>query len=74
MAAERRLDQALGQGRRVKYEVIQGALLELPLVWESDIRDIIAARRTAGTLDVLGLKRRERTPKPGHFLVKRDRK
>jgi len=71
-AAERRLDDMLAPGRRVKYEDIQGALLEVPLVWESDIKEIVADRRKLGTVEVLGLKPRERTPKPGHFLVKRD--
>jgi three-Cys-motif partner protein len=69
--AERRLDDLLGGGRRIKYESAQGSMLELPFVWESDVRAVVLERRKLGKIDILGLKPRERTPKPGHLLVKR---
>lgn len=71
--AERRLDDMLAAGQRIDYESAQGAMLELPLVWESDVRTIILERKKHGSIDIIGLKSRERTPKPGHFLVKRGR-
>jgi hypothetical protein len=38
-------------------------MLEFPLVWEGDVQRIVTARA-----DVLGMKPRERVPKPGHRL------
>jgi three-Cys-motif partner protein len=69
--ARGRLAKVLASGERVKYEDAQGSMLELPLVWESDVKAIVLDQQKRGAIDVLGLKPRERTPKPGHFLVRR---
>lgn len=69
--AERTLDDILVAGRRVKYEKAQGAMLELPFVWESDVKAIVMKRQRLGQLEIVGLKPRERTPKRGHMLLKR---
>ena len=43
------------------YEDARTVMLEFPLVWESDVQRIVAERT-----EVLGMKPRERVPKPGH--------
>ena len=57
---------------KVLYEEALAALLELPLVWEADVRRIILDLLDAGELDVVGLKAPERTPKKGHVLVRKN--
>jgi hypothetical protein len=57
---------------KVPYEDALAALLELPLVWEKDVKRIVLDLRGAGELDVLGLNPPERTPKKGHVLVRKD--
>ena len=56
---------------RVGYDEVLSELLERPLVWESDVKQIIADMVRAGDLAVDGLKPRERTIKrrQGHALV-----
>jgi len=56
---------------KVRYEDALATLLELPLVWEVDVKRIILDLRDAGELDVVGLNPPERTPKKGHLLVRR---
>lgn len=73
-AALQRL-RALVQSRSTtRYEQALAALLELPLVWESDVKRMIIELRDADEIEVRGMKPRERTPKQGHVLVRRDRK
>ena len=52
---------------RVKYEEALGLLLEMPLVWESDVKRIrlVLDMKGAGELTIEGLKTRERVPKKG---------
>lgn len=66
--AESRLDDLLRP--ELRYEDALSALLELPLVWEGDVKEMIMRRRSAGQLEVKGMKRNERTPKAGHVLVR----
>ncbi len=54
---------------RVPYEDARVQMLELPFVWEQDVKRLILELRASGALEVEGLKRRERTPKEGHMLV-----
>lgn len=56
---------------KVKYEEVLGILLEMPLVWESDIKQMVKNMREAGEIDVHGLQPRERTVKRSHTLVSR---
>jgi three-Cys-motif partner protein len=67
--ARQQLMKLLDSKRRVPFADAQAAMLELPMVWESDVKDLVAMLKAKGVLDVQGLKPRERTPKSGHFLV-----
>jgi three-Cys-motif partner protein len=68
-AAVERLRTLLRTKREVPYPQALAALLEMPLVWESDVKRIVIELRDAGEIDVRGLKPRERTPKKEHVLV-----
>lgn len=46
-----------------------GALLEKPLVWESDVKQMVKGLRDTGEIEIVELKPRERMPKKGHVLV-----
>jgi len=70
-AARVRLDRLLTPGQRVRYEDAVAAVLEIPLVWESDLKDLIATFRTRGELEVIGLAAGQRVPRPGCFLERR---
>ena len=70
-AANRTLRKILCNRVRILYDDALGVLLEMPLVWESDVKDLIDTMRCCGELEVEGLKPRERTVKcdGGHTLV-----
>ncbi len=68
-AADRALRDRLFRDRRVKFEHALGQLLEMPLVWESDVQEFIKRLRRDGELEVIGLRPRERTVKDDHILV-----
>ncbi|MBM4440822.1 MAG: three-Cys-motif partner protein TcmP [Candidatus Rokubacteria bacterium] len=70
-SARTRLHSLLLSRSIILYEDALTSLLEMPLVWESDVKQLIAELRDSGELEVRGLKMRERTPKEGHFLVHR---
>lgn len=70
--AVERLRAMLQRQPKVPYEDALAALLELPLVWEADVKRIILDLRGAGDLDVVGLNPPERTPKKGHVLVRKN--
>ena len=57
---------------KVPYEVALATRLELPLVWESDVKRVVLGLRDAGELDVLGLNPPERAPKRRHVLVRKN--
>lgn len=69
VSALARLRALLSQKRKVIYEDALANLLELPLVWESDVKGMIMKMRDSDEVDVIGLKPRERTPKKGHVVV-----
>jgi three-Cys-motif partner protein len=64
--AEHALIALLQERTEVDYKDARTLMLEFPLVWESDVQRIVRARA-----EVLGMKARERVPKPGHRLKKR---
>lgn len=68
-AAVKVLRRALQDRRRVPYEEARVMMLELPFVWESDVKDIVLKMRDEGQLTIQGLRSRERTPKEGHVLI-----
>ncbi|MBT4710837.1 MAG: three-Cys-motif partner protein TcmP [Alphaproteobacteria bacterium] len=72
----RQLELAATKARRliagagvVKYEALLGEILEMPLVWESDIKAWLQDWVRDGTIRLPDLRGRERTPKTGHDLV-----
>jgi len=73
-AAAASLRVLLRSKRRTKYEDALAVLLEMPLVWESDVKKLIQDMRKAGELEVQGLKHRERTAKRGHILVSKTKR
>jgi three-Cys-motif partner protein len=64
-----RLKELVRTNERLLYEELLGSLLELPLVWQSDVNEMIMSLR-GKELEVEGLKPRERTPKRGHVIVR----
>jgi hypothetical protein len=64
-----RLRGLLQRKNRVQYEEVLGSLLELPLVWQSDVNEMIMDLR-GKELEVEGLQPRERTPKRGHVIIR----
>ena len=68
-AADSALRKRLLCDRRIKFEDVLGQLLEMPLVWESDVQEFSKNMRLEGKLEVIGLQPRERTVKDGYMLV-----
>ena len=68
-AAAHALHERLLRDRRVKFQDALGQLLEMPLVWESDVQQLIKKMRRDGELEVIGIRPRERTVKDDHILV-----
>jgi three-Cys-motif partner protein len=56
---------ALLRNGPMKYEVLQPRVLELRLVWNSDLNKILTDGQKEGRILIDGLGPRERTPKPG---------
>lgn len=69
--AHARLGEMLEGSRRIDYEVILARILEIPLVWERDIKAWVMEMRAAGKVEIEGMRVREQTPKPGHVIVRR---
>jgi len=61
--AEARLVRILQGGAEVPYELARAAMMEVPLVWETDVQRIVKDKA-----DVIGMAKRERVPKPSHRL------
>jgi three-Cys-motif partner protein len=61
--AEGRLVRILQGGAEVRYELARASMMEVPLVWETDVQRIVKDKA-----DVIGMTTRERVPKPGHRL------
>jgi hypothetical protein len=49
----------------IGYETLQPQVLELPLVWNSDLNDILVDGHKRGRFLIEGLRPRQRTPKAG---------
>jgi hypothetical protein len=62
--ADARMMELLADGP-VRYEVLQPRVLELPLVWNTDLNDILVQGDRSGRLVIEGRRPRERTPKAG---------
>ena len=55
---------------RIMYEDLIGKILERPLIWKSDVDGWIMKKKITENILIEGLGPRERTPKPGHIIVK----
>ena len=55
--------------RSLLYENLRSEALEIPLVWESDVKELLREMRKNGEIEVQGLTGRETTPKVGHRIV-----
>lgn len=57
---------------RIKYEDLVGKVSERPLVWKSDIDEWIKNKKGAEEVLIEGMGPREKTPKPGHIIVRKN--
>jgi hypothetical protein len=67
--AESRLRALIRSKNRIKYDDVLGPILEIPLVWESDIQQMISKMRAINEIIIENLKPRERVAKSGHVIV-----
>jgi len=72
-AAAGRMRSILEKKTKTSYEDVLIPLLEMPLVWESDIQSMLMKLKSDGEIDISGMGPRERTPKPGHVLIRLNR-
>ncbi len=52
----------------VRYDDLLGELLELPLVWKSDLNKWLDKMHKSGEVNIPDLRDRERVPKPGYLI------
>ena len=62
--AQAKIQSILQQGP-LRYEVLQPLILELPLVWNTDLNTMLVDAQKQGRITIDGLGPRERTPKRG---------
>ena len=67
--AEAKIGEMLASGS-IPYEVLQPRVLEIPLVWNSDLNDILVREHRAGRIAIDGLAPRGRVPKAGCLIRK----
>ena len=65
--AHARLFAILEEGP-IRYEQLQPRILEIPLIWNSDLTSLLLGEREHGHLQILGLKPRQRVPKAGNVI------
>jgi three-Cys-motif partner protein len=63
--AEAKLRQFLDRQKRIEYDDALGLMLQVPLVFEHDVKAIVARLQTAGYLRIEGLKGKQRVPQYG---------
>ncbi len=68
-AAHAKLQEILSARGSCKYETLIGEILEIPLVWKSDLDGWLTKLRKGGQIEIPELKGRQRTPKPGHSII-----
>ncbi len=71
--AASRFKKRMSTTKRRSYENVLGELLEYPLVWESDVKEMIAKEKSAGNVWIDGLSERQKVPSygKGHFIVRK---
>ena len=62
--AETRLLSLLQRGP-ITYETLQPLILEIPLVWNTDLNALLLSARNSGQLEIGGMTSKERIPKKG---------
>jgi three-Cys-motif partner protein len=65
--AEARIHELVGFGP-LAYETLQPLILELPLVWNSDLNGMLMEAQRNGRLVIQGLGPRQRAPKQGNLI------
>lgn len=65
--AEERL-YILTRAGPMPYEQLRPLVLELPLVWNSDLSNLLMREHNAGRITIQGLAPRQRTPKSGNII------
>lgn len=65
--AQSRLFSILQQGP-IRYEHLQPRILEIPLVWNTDLSKLLIAEHKAGRLIIVGLSTRQRVPQAGNRI------
>lgn len=65
--ARARLFSMVQQGP-IRYEELEPLILEIPLVWKSDLRALLLDARREGRLIITGTRPNERTPKAGWVI------
>lgn len=68
--AKSRLMMLLDRDRKVEFEQILGSLLEIPLVWESSVKQIVKELCDDGYAQILGLQGRQKVMRKGCSLVR----
>lgn len=57
---------------RMKYEDLDAATMQIPLICRTTFNEILLGLKSGGYIEILGMKPRERTPKKGHLLVNKN--
>ena len=68
-AAHAKFQEFLSTRGSCKYETLIGEILEIPLVWKSDLDSWLTNSRKAGEIEIPELKGRQRVPKPEHWII-----
>jgi three-Cys-motif partner protein len=63
---------AIIRERSIQFETLQPRVLELPLVWNTDLNTILLTAQREGRIVIEGMKPRERTPKKGCLITLKD--
>ena len=68
---ETSLQQRFSKNKRVPYDALMVAALEIPLVWESDLKALLAEKKEQGAIIYEGFEPRQKVPKSGanNFIV-----
>ena len=63
--AEAKLRQSLDRQKRIEYDDALGLMLQIPLVFERDVKAIVARLQSTGYLRIEGLQGKQRVPQYG---------
>lgn len=66
----KKFESILMKQSRTKYELLAGEVLEIPLVWRSDLNSWVKEKQASRKIQIEGISPREKTPKPGHVIVR----